>query len=120
MYEIDLQGRTPIYEQIYKKVIELILKKVLLPNDQLPSVRTLAKEIGINPNTVTKAFNRLENDGIIYSLAGRGSFVADIKTALIKEQALADVDKAVIEAINVGITLEEIIMRIKSRKEDNK
>ncbi|MBQ7784361.1 MAG: GntR family transcriptional regulator, partial [Oscillospiraceae bacterium] len=48
-----------------------------MPNDKLPSVRELAKELGVNPNTVSKAFQMLERDGIIYSLAGRGSFISD-------------------------------------------
>ena len=56
MFDLDLQSRTPIYEQLYKKTIELIIKGVLKENEQLPSVRSLAKEIGVNPNTVAKAY----------------------------------------------------------------
>ena len=73
MFDIDLQSRIPIYEQLYKKIVELIMKKELNSNDKLPSVRELAKELGVNPNTVSKAFQMLERDKIIYSLAGRGS-----------------------------------------------
>lgn len=112
MYNIDLQSRTPIYEQLYKKVVELILRNELKPNDKLPSVRELAKELGVNPNTVSKAFQLLERDKVIYSLAGRGSFVSNVSTDSVKESALEDFDRAVAEALNVGITKRELTDRI--------
>lgn len=112
MYNIDLQSRTPINEQLYKKVVELVLKGELNANDKLPSVRELAKELGVNPNTVSKAFQLLERDKVIYSLAGRGSFVSNVSTDTVKESALEDFDKAVTEALNVGITKEELTDRI--------
>ena len=112
MYNIDLQSRTPIYEQLYKKVVELILRNELKPNDKLPSVRELAKELGVNPNTVSKAFQLLERDKVIYSLAGRGSFVSNVSTDSVKETALEDFDRAVAEALNVGITKKELTDRI--------
>lgn len=112
MYNIDLQSRTPIYEQLYKKVVELVLKGELSPNDKLPSVRELAKELGVNPNTVSKAFQLLERDKVIYSLAGRGSFVSNVSTDSVKETALEDFDRAVAEALNVGITKKELTDRI--------
>lgn len=114
MYNIDLQSRTPIYEQLYKKIIELILKKELLPNDKLPSVRELAKELGVNPNTVSKAFQLLERDKVIYSLVGRGSFVCNVNPDAVKESALADFDRAVSEALAAGIAKEELAERIES------
>lgn len=112
MFSIDLQSRTPIYEQLYKKIIELILKRELMPNDKLPSVRELAKELGVNPNTVSKAFQLLERDRVIYSLTGRGSFVANINAEAVKDAALADFDKAVAEAVNAGISKNELTERI--------
>lgn len=56
MFDLDLQSRTPIYEQLYKKTVELIIKGVLKENEQLPSVRSLAKDLSVNPNTVSKAY----------------------------------------------------------------
>lgn len=112
MYSIDLQSRTPIYEQLYKKIVELILKRELMPNDKLPSVRELAKELGVNPNTVSKAFQLLERDKVIYSLAGRGSFVANVNAEAVKDAALADFDKAVSEALSAGIGKNELTERI--------
>lgn len=83
-----------------------------MPNDKLPSVRELAKELGVNPNTVSKAFQLLERDRVIYSLAGRGSFVANINAEAVKDAALADFDKAVAEAVNAGISKNELTERI--------
>ena len=108
MYSIDLQSRIPIYEQLYKKVVELVLKGELKAGDKLPSVRELAKNLGVNPNTVSKAFQLLERDKVIYSLAGRGSFVSNINTDTVKETAFADFDRAVAEALNAGITKKEL------------
>lgn len=65
MFSIDLTSRTPIYEQIYNKIIELIISGTLVENSQLPSVRSLAKDAGVNPNTVAKAYQELERNGII-------------------------------------------------------
>ncbi len=112
MYTIDLQSRTPIYEQLYKKVVELILKDELKAGDKLPSVRELAKSLGVNPNTVSKAFQLLERDKVIYSLAGRGSFVSEINADSVKEKALADFDNAAAEALKAGLTRRELIERL--------
>ena len=79
MFILDLKSRVPIYEQLKNKMTELIMAGILEQDSQLPSVRSLAKDLGVNPNTIQKAYNDLEKDGIIYSIAGRGSFVSDIK-----------------------------------------
>jgi len=117
MYDINLQSRTPLYEQVYKKIVELVMKKTLKPQEQLPSVRTLAKELGVNPNTISKAYLQLENDKIIYSLAGRGSFVSEIDKGIIQEKALADFEISVLDALNVGILKTDLIKRIENKKE---
>ncbi len=112
MFDIDLMNRTPIYEQLYRKVIELILKGVLTENEKLPSVRSLATDLGVNPNTVAKAYTLLERDGIIYSLAGRGSFVAKPDTLLAQEHLLENFDSAVLEALQGGVAKETMVDRI--------
>lgn len=108
MFDIDLQSRTPIYEQLYKRVVELTVKKQLRPNDRLPSVRELAKELGVNPNTVSKAFQSLERDGIIYSLAGRGSFISDKNGDIIKQNAADNFKTAAKEAMTAGLSSDEM------------
>lgn len=77
MFQIDFSSRVPIYEQLYSNVIKLASAGVLRAGDRLPPVRTLATELGINPNTVAKSYKMLEFDGYIYSTVGRGSFVTN-------------------------------------------
>lgn len=112
LFHIDLLSRTPIYEQLYKKIVELMLKGELKANDRLPSVRDLAKELGVNPNTVSKAYSQLEHDKVIYTLAGRGSFINNVQTDSIKEKALVDFDDAAAEALKAGLDVSELHERL--------
>jgi len=73
---IDLRSRVPIYEQLVENIRKSIISGEMKPDEQLPSVRSLALELGINPNTIQKALSELERQGAIYTLKGRGSFVA--------------------------------------------
>ena len=75
MIYIDYKSRKPIYEQLVDNIKSLIVSGMLQRDDQLPSVRQLAQELAINPNTIQKAYTELERQGVIYSLKGRGSFV---------------------------------------------
>lgn len=75
MLNLDLQSRVPIFEQIRTGVTRLIYLGVLADDEQLPTVRSLAEQLGVNPNTVQKAYQQLEADGLVYPVAGRGSFV---------------------------------------------
>ena len=85
MISIDYQSKIPFYEQIAERLKTLILKGVLKPHTQLPSVRSLAVNLSINPNTIQKAYTMLEQQGYIYSAKGRGNFVAE-SSELIDEQ----------------------------------
>ena len=76
MIAIDVQSRKPIYEQIVERFETLIVSGVLAPDSQLPSVRALAMELSINPNTIQKAYAMLEQEGFIYPVRGRGNFVS--------------------------------------------
>lgn len=89
MIQIDLTSRVPIYEQICTNIIRLASAGVLKPGDKLLPVRSLASELGINPNTVAKAYKLLENDGYIVSNVGRGSHVSDKLTKDCAERAMA-------------------------------
>lgn len=77
MFVLELQSRVPIYEQMKNKITELVMLGVLQTDEQLPSVRSLARDLGVNPNTVQKAYQELEREGIVYSITGKGSFIAD-------------------------------------------
>ena len=85
MIVIDYKDRRPIYEQIVERFQILILKGVLEQDDQRPSVRKLAVELSINPNTIQKAYSILEQQGYIYPVKGRGNFVSG-KGSLILEK----------------------------------
>lgn len=75
MILIDYKSRKPIYEQIIENMKQLVVSGALKRDEQIPSVRQLAQELAINPNTIQKAYGELERQGVIYSLKGRGSFV---------------------------------------------
>ena len=80
MILIDYQNRKPIYEQIVDRFQLLILNGVMQPGDQMPSVRKLAMDLSINPNTIQKAYSMLEEQGYIYPVKGRGNFVSQVGT----------------------------------------
>lgn len=123
MFAIDLTSRIPIYEQIYQKIVSLIINGTLAENDQLPSVRSLAKSTGVNPNTVSKAYLELERNGIIYSVPGRGSFVSAQNYDEFRKKVMTDFESTVNEAFEKGIVPEDLKARIDSlylsyRKDD--
>ncbi len=114
MFAINYQSREPIYEQLYNNVVRLIGMGVLSPHEKLPTVRALAQQLGINPNTVSKSYQMLEQNGYIYSAVGKGSFVAD-NSAVIngkQEEAKKDLVKALKTASDVGIAKEEVIAAV--------
>lgn len=78
MILLDPMDRRPIYEQIVEKMSELMITGVLGENSPLPSVRNMAAELSINPNTVQRAYIELERKGYIYSVKGKGSFVSPL------------------------------------------
>lgn len=79
MFQLDFGDHRPIYEQIREKIKELIISGVLGENDKIPSVRELAANLAINPNTIQKAYKELESEGYIYSRRNSGSFVSPQK-----------------------------------------
>lgn len=82
MITVDYKDRRPIYEQLTANITELALTGELKPDEQLPSVRQLASQLGINPNTISKAYLELERRGVVYSVSGRGSFInSDLTSA---------------------------------------
>lgn len=110
MFSLDFTSRQPIYEQIYQSVIRYVSLGILNPDEKLPPVRSLAAELGINPNTVAKAYQMLERDGYIYSSTGRGSFISNRLSAQEAEKLLA-VEKfteAVKSAAMLGVSRERL------------
>jgi len=110
MILLDYKDRRPIYEQVVAKLEELMLFGVMKENEPLPSVRSLAMELSINPNTIQRAYVELERQGYIYTVKGKGSFVADNQAMKEnkKKEVLLKVSDMIDEAIRVGIPGEEI------------
>ncbi len=86
MFGISLNNRRPIHEQLTDKITELVLSGVLEPESPLPSVREMAAELGVNPNTIQRAYAELERTGVTYSVTGKGRFVTDSVEAVRKEK----------------------------------
>ena len=111
MISIDYQSKLPLYEQIAGRFRTLILQGVLPPDSQMPSVRSLAVELSINPNTIQKAFALLEQQGYIYPVRGRGNYVAD--TAQLAENKkcslLEEIRRLLRQGKELGITRSEYI-----------
>lgn len=94
MIIIDYRDHRPIYEQIVERFKELILKGVLESDSQLPSVRNLAMELSINPNTIQRAYAELERQGYIYSVKGKGNFIA------VSDQIVLEKEKELFQKLN--------------------
>ena len=114
VFTLDYQSRLPIYEQLYKSIIKMASLGVMEPNEKLPSVRVLGQQLGVNPNTVQKAYQMLERDRIIYSIPGKGSFISpDLSSVDVKKsEALEKVALAVKEAIDHGVEKYELLQYI--------
>lgn len=76
MIVLDLRDKRPIYEQVVEKLSHLIACGALQADEKMPSVRNLAIDLSVNPNTIQRAYAQLEQDGYIYTVTGRGNFVA--------------------------------------------
>lgn len=102
----------PIYEQITNQIKNLILSKELIPGEPLPSMRLLAKELRISVITTKRAYEDLERDGFITTVIGKGSFVSETNTELMKEEQYRKIEdylsKAADNAKKSGIKLEEL------------
>lgn len=110
MIVINYNDKRPIYEQIVERVKNLIFTGVLEDGEQLPSVRSLAIELSINPNTIQRAYTELERDGYICSVKGRGNFVR-IDEGLWekrKEHLLEGLKKQIKECKNSGVRKEDL------------
>lgn len=106
MYLITLQGKESIYEQIKDQITKFVKLGILKPDDKLPSVRTLAMELGINPNTVQRAYNQLESEHIIYTINKKGAFVSGNDK---KELDRVAMYKTIEGLKDKGVTKEELL-----------
>lgn len=116
MIILDYKDRRPIYEQVMEKLKDLMLLGVLMENQPLPSVRSLAMDLSINPNTIQRAYAELERQGYIYTVKGKGSFAAgssDMKENK-KREILKKLSEVIEDAARLGISAEDLKLLIES------
>jgi len=125
---VDATSFVPIYEQIKKEILRLVATGRLKVGDPLPSIRDLAAEIIVNPNTVARAYRELEQDGIVVTQKGRGSFIAnrarpdaerDLKAHLgrVMDEAIAEARRFELDEAAIRALFEE---RLKTRTDRKK
>lgn len=109
MILLDYRDKRPIYEQIVDKMERLIIGGGLEANYKMPSVRSFALELSVNPNTIQRAYTQLEQDGYIYTVSGRGSFVAhecEWRNGKLTELA-KELEELLVKAKEAGMTREK-------------
>ena len=127
-YHVDPLSGVPIYMQILNQVKRATATGMLKAGDQMPSVRELALELTVNPNTIAKAYQELERDGVIKSVRGIGTFIAETEVKIVHEERvkvlLGAIDKVLVEAHHLGFSdleVRELLQeRIKEWKVKNK
>lgn len=122
MININMQSKFPIYEQLYNHIVKMVSMDIMLPNQKLPTVRSLARELSINPNTVQKAYQLLERDNIIYSVSGKGSYISEKSNAENKKNIIAviKINDVLKELNSIGITKSEVISIVEKYFENEK
>ena len=123
MIQIDKKSETPIYEQIAQNIISQVLSGSLQPGDRIPSVRHLARQLGVNPNTIQKSYASLLENGILYSMKGKGDFVADNLSALRymkKKELIAELTQLTQEAKKAGLWIDELLSTVDSAYSENR
>lgn len=116
MFQLNYQSHKSLYEQIVDNIKEQIMTGVLKENTQLPTVRELSQLLTINPHTVQKSFQTLDQEGYIYTIANKGTFVSSRKHVKIDEQKVDDMIQVIVEGykelIHMGMTQDEIHNKI--------
>ena len=121
MIVLDYRDRRPLYEQVTEKLEELMFSGVLPPDSRLPSVRSMATELSINPNTIQRAYAEyaeLERQGYIYSVQGKGSFVSDGRYLAegIRKDWEKQFDAAIEEGLRIGVSYQDMIKILEERE----
>lgn len=116
MIQLNYRDSKPIYEQIKDGLKRLIITGAIAPDEKMPSVRELASQLAINPNTIAKAIRELEQEGYIYTITGRGSFAADRKdiSAGRNDQLLKKYDEIVKELLFLNENKDDLKQRIEA------
>lgn len=117
MVQLNYRDAKPIYEQIKEGLRKLVVSNALAAGDKLPSVRELASQLAINPNTIQRAYKELENEGYIYTIVGKGTFVAENKSEVQdgrEKELMMQFDELVMELLYLEVSKEILKERIDS------
>ena len=119
MLNLNYRDGRPIYEQVKDGLRQMVISGAIRPGDKLPSVRAMASQLAINPNTIQKAYEALEQEGYVYSIPGKGSFAADRSEVEGKrrQELLEQLSKTVTELRYLGVTEEEIAVACGQKEE---
>ncbi len=122
MIVIDYQNRKPIYEQIVERFQTLIITGVMSPDSQMPSVRSLAVDLSINPNTIQKAYSVLEQEGYIYPVKGRGNFVSGNSELKVRKQEafFASLERLLKKGKELDVGRELLMERVQQYYEEGR
>lgn len=119
---VDYNSKVPIYEQIVNEIEKLVIMEILKPNEQIPSIRELACTVNINPNTVKKAYDILENKRIIISKSTKGTFinteVDQAKNDRI-DKIIKDIEQLINELEDYGLKRKDIFKKMDTKKTPN-
>ncbi len=122
MIELHYRDARPVYEQVQDGLRQLLVRGAILPGERLPSVRSLATNLSINPNTIQRAYEALEREGYVYTLLGKGTFAAersDVKDER-RDALLKQYDEIARELLFLGCTWEMLSERLKEGTSDGK
>lgn len=116
MIAIDYTDRRPLYEQITERFQSLILCGALEKDSPLPSVRSLAMELSVNPNTIQRAYTELERRGVVYTVKGKGIFAANVTVAqkLRENEVEEDIKRLIQRAKEAGLSREKLELLIQT------
>lgn len=117
MLNLDYRDARPIYEQVRDNLRRLMVSGAIQEREKLPSVRSLASNLAINPNTIQRAYESLEAEGYVYSIPGKGSFAAP-RTGVDEERRdrlLGQFDSLTAELLYLGVTRDRLIARIREK-----
>jgi len=119
LIQLNYRDSKPIYEQIKSGLRKLVITNSLAPNDKLPSVRELASSLAINPNTIQKAYHELETEGYIYTVPGKGTFVAEREDIFETRQneLLEEFDELVEELLFLSVQKKKLLERVEDLAE---
>lgn len=115
MISLNYRDARPIYEQVKDGLRHLVVTGAIQTGDRLPSVRALASSLAINPNTIQRAYESLEAEGYLYTVAGKGSFSApqDGVNRVRRDALLGQFDSSAAELLFLGMTAEELTLRLR-------